>query len=120
MIAITTEKEKNKAAVVERAKERAKKKKDNASWSGVVNKKEQRVKRKEKKVAKQKWLRANQQETAETSTGRLLAKRTRDDEEDADGDDDDWDELAREERMAKKVKKGEITQRDFDAEFADL
>lgn len=78
------------------------------------------MKRKEKKVAKQKWLRASQQETAETSTGGTSTKRTRDDEDDASGDDDDWDELAREERMAKKVKKGEITQRDFDAEFTDL
>ncbi|KAJ2931643.1 hypothetical protein H1R20_g5369, partial [Candolleomyces eurysporus] len=122
LIAITTEKEKNKAAAAERAKERAKKKKANASWSEVANKKEQRSKRKEKKVAKQKWLRANKQETAETSTGGTSTKRPRDEESDdaSDEDDDDWDELAREERMAKKVKKGEITQRDFDAEFTDL
>ncbi|RXW25313.1 hypothetical protein EST38_g630 [Candolleomyces aberdarensis] len=122
LIAITTEKEKNKAAAAERAKERAKKKKANASWSEVANKKEQRVKRKEKKVAKQKWLRANKQETAETSTGGTSTKRPRDEESDdaSDEDDDDWDELAREERMAKKVKKGEITQKVFDAEFTDL
>lgn len=32
-------------------------------------------------------------------------------------DEDDWEELAREERMAKKVKKGEMSQLEFDAEF---
>lgn len=33
---------------------------------------------------------------------------------------DDWEELAREERMAKRVKKGHLSQNEFDAEFADL
>ena len=36
--------------------------------------------------------------------------------EDGDGE-DDWAELAREERMAKKVKRGEVTELAFDAEF---
>ena len=43
-------------------------------------------------------------------------KRPRDETE----DDDDWDDLAREERMAKKVRKGEVSQKAFDAEFGDL
>ena len=33
---------------------------------------------------------------------------------------DDWAELAREERMAKKVKRGAVSQKAFDAEFGDL
>jgi ATP-dependent RNA helicase DDX55/SPB4 len=39
--------------------------------------------------------------------------------EDSD-DGSDWEELAREERMAKKVKRGEVSQKAFDAEFGDL
>jgi len=35
-------------------------------------------------------------------------------------DEDDWDDLAKEERMAKKLRKGEISQQDFDTAFADL
>ncbi len=35
-------------------------------------------------------------------------------------DEDDWDELAKEERMAKKLRKGEVSQQDFDAAFAEL
>lgn len=77
------------------------------------------MKRKEKKVAKQKWLRTNKQETGKASE--MSAKRLRDEGEgDPSDEDDDWDELAREERMAKKMKRGEITQKDFDAEFTDL
>lgn len=33
---------------------------------------------------------------------------------------DDWNELVREERMAKKVRKGNITLETFDEQFADL
>ena len=43
-----------------------------------------------------------------------------DDKEESEDDGDDWEELAREERMAKRVKKGHISQTEFDAEFADL
>ena len=35
-------------------------------------------------------------------------------------EEDDWDELAREERMAKRVKKGHLSQTEFDTEFGDL
>lgn len=111
-------------AIAEKAKERAQKKKANAAWSGKMEKAEQRVKRKEKRVAKAKWARANaamdvDEQAAPADGG--PSKRARD----ADGaldddDDDDWDELAREERMAKKVKKGEVSQKQFDAEFGDL
>ena len=44
------------------------------------------------------------------------------DSDNGDGEDeaDDWDELAKEERMAKKLKRGNITQNDFDMEFSGL
>ena len=40
--------------------------------------------------------------------------------EDRGDDEDDWDELAKEERLAKKVRKGTATQQAFDAQFGDL
>ncbi|KAK7470621.1 ATP-dependent rRNA helicase spb4 [Stygiomarasmius scandens] len=95
--------------------EREEKKKNNAAWSNKVVKKEERDKRKEKKDRKKKWLK---EQAKATKSGTDL-KRPR--EEDDDGDDaEDWDDLAREERMAKKVRKGEISQKAFDAEFDDL
>lgn len=33
---------------------------------------------------------------------------------------EDWNEILREERMAKRVRKGDISQEAFDAEFGDL
>lgn len=36
-----------------------------------------------------------------------------------DDDVDDWDELAAEERMAKKVRKGKVNQKEFDDMFMD-
>jgi ATP-dependent RNA helicase DDX55/SPB4 len=36
------------------------------------------------------------------------------------GEDDDWDDLAREERMAKKVRTGNVSHKAFDAEFGGL
>jgi len=36
------------------------------------------------------------------------------------GGEDDWDDLAREERLAKKLRKGAVSQKEFDEEFGDL
>lgn len=33
---------------------------------------------------------------------------------------EDWNEMLREERMAKRVRKGDISQEAFDAEFGDI
>jgi len=95
--------------------EREEKKKNNAAWSNKVVKKEERDKRKEKKDRKKKWLK---EQAKATKSGTDL-KRPREEEDDGD-DAEDWDDLAREERMAKKVRKGEISQKAFDAEFDDL
>lgn len=60
-------------------------------------------------------------EVGKDSEATLGAKRERQGESThSDDEEDDWDELAREERMAKKLKKGEVSQREFDVEFADL
>ncbi|EAU84793.2 ATP-dependent rRNA helicase spb4 [Coprinopsis cinerea okayama7 len=101
------------------ARERAMKKKASAPWSEQAGRKDEKAKRREKKIAKRKWLKA--QDSSAAAAG---AKRPREggdaSDDGGDGDGDDWDELAREERMAKKVKKGEIPQKVFDAEFGDL
>ncbi len=47
-------------------------------------------------------------------------KRGQEDTGESEEDGDDWEALAKEERMAKRVKKGQVSQREFDAEFADL
>ena len=71
------------------------------AWSNKVEAKERKVERKLKKDRKKEFL-----------------KRQRDEPEggkDDDDDVDDWDDLAAEERLAKKVRKGKMSQRDFDA-----
>lgn len=80
-------------------------------------------------MAKAKWQRANANvekqdemdvDGLKATDGATTTKRAREVEKDNEHDGDDWDELAREERMVKKVKKGEISQKQFDAEFGDL
>lgn len=83
----------------------------NAAWSKQTTRQEEREKRKDKKDRKRKWLKS-QQEAAPSSIPNSSANV---------GDvEDDWDDLAREEKMAKKLKKGGITQASFDEEFVDL
>ncbi|KAJ7168354.1 DEAD-domain-containing protein [Mycena crocata] len=104
---LDTEREKRRA-------ERAEKQKVNQAWSDKVVKKEEREKRREKKGKKRKWLKTQvvTQDTEEKKDGE------HGDETVDDGD--DWEELAREERMAKKMRKGDVSKKAFDAEFADL
>ncbi|ESK96000.1 atp-dependent rrna helicase spb4 [Moniliophthora roreri MCA 2997] len=91
-------------------------KKANVPWSRKSAQKEEREKRKQKKASKKKWLKEHQ-----PSDGSALTfKRTRGKEDGSEDETDDWDDLAKEERMAKKLRKGEISQKDFDAEFTDL
>ncbi|KAF9268028.1 DEAD-domain-containing protein [Marasmius fiardii PR-910] len=109
--------EEKERARIQRA-EKAASKKANAPWSRKIDKKEEREKRKQRKANKKKWTQ-NQESARETDQ---TLKRSRGELEDAlaDDDGDDWDDLAREERMAKKVRKGEVSQKAFDSEFADL
>ena len=96
--------------------ERLAKKKVNVSWSNKTLKKEVRDKRKEKKAKRKQWLKS-QQPGPSSSTPAVPQKRGLEVDDENEDDEDDWAELAREERMAKKVKKGEIAQLEFDAEF---
>ena len=74
------------------------------------------VKKREKKDKKREWLK---QDRTETAVGEKRGRPERANTE-GDVDEDDWDELAREERMAKKVKKGLVSQDAFDGEFGEL
>lgn len=101
-----------------RKHQRAQQKKLNAAWSNDTTRKEERDKRKEKKERKKKWEKMQRQAATEEDKGGKRARSPSVAVDDNDGD--DWDELAREERMAKKVKKGDVSQGEFDREFADL
>ncbi|OCH95054.1 DEAD-domain-containing protein [Obba rivulosa] len=97
---------------------RTEKQKANTAWSNKVVKKEEKELRKDKKDKKKKWLKSQQsQATGSSSTKRALDATN---EASASGDDDDWEELAREERLAKKVKRGEMSQGAFDAQFPGI
>lgn len=101
--------EKNKA-------QRLAKKKANVAWSDQTFQKETREKRKEKKVKKKQWVKSQQSQPS--SSGSVIPQKRGLEADDEDGNnEDDWAELAREERMVKKVKKGGLTQLEFDAEF---
>ncbi|KAI0273710.1 DEAD-domain-containing protein [Gloeopeniophorella convolvens] len=91
-------------------------KQDNVPWSKKLAKKDVREKRRSQKVKKKEWMASVQQDQIDVSL-----KRTRAEDGDEAGDSgDDWETLAQEERMAKKLKKGQISQADFDAAFTDL
>jgi len=100
--------------------ERAEKKKDNVSWSHQTGRKEEKQRRKEKKTRKKKWLQMQQKDDSGPAWRAEVLKRvrTRSGSGGERGNDDEWAELAREERMAKKLRRGDITQDAFDEEFA--
>ena len=87
---------------------RAEKKKHNASWSSQVEQRKERDKRREKKTKKRLWVK-EQQRSGPSG-----------DQPESEDDEDDAADLAEEERMAKKVRKGQITQDHFDAAFGEL
>jgi ATP-dependent RNA helicase DDX55/SPB4 len=95
----------------------------NAAWSNKATRKDERERRRLKKDKKRQWMKVQKQEESTPGTGDSFCpqKRGRSSEQGHDGDDDDdddeWAQLAREERMAKKVRKGDITQMAFDEEF---
>ncbi|KAF7775909.1 hypothetical protein Agabi119p4_4302 [Agaricus bisporus var. burnettii] len=95
---------------------RAKKRKANAAWSEQTERKDEREKRREKRVKKRKWLK-DQQQCASTVTSENISSEMKTMDV---SDEDDWDDLAKEESMAKKLRKGKISQQDFDTAFADL
>ena len=97
--------------------EREEKKKRNTAWSEHTTMKEERQKRREKRTKKKQWLKRHATATSERSKAiGNTDKRVEDDSE----DEDTWEEVAKEERMAKKLRRGEITQKEFDTQFTDL
>ncbi|KAL1701419.1 P-loop containing nucleoside triphosphate hydrolase protein [Schizophyllum commune] len=135
------------ASRADAAAQRRERKKTNTAWSAQKDRQDERQRRKEKKVSKRKWERKEAaakegkgeggETKGEEGKGEKGGEGTMEvDGEGKDGkaetvpakrgassDDegaDDWAELAREERMAKKVKRGAVSQKAFDAEFGDL
>lgn len=86
----------------ERKKEQKEKrmelKKKNSAWSSKVVGKEEKEKRREKKVKKRIWEKKQNNQT----------------ENPEDNGAEEWDELAREERSAKKARKGLVEEDDLD------
>ncbi|KAK0468378.1 DEAD-domain-containing protein [Desarmillaria tabescens] len=82
------------------------KKKAQAAWSNKAVKHEEKERRREKRTKKKQWEKAQENE-----------KKRQRQAEDEKEDDEDWAELAKEERMAKKVKRGDVAQKDFDMEL---
>ncbi|KAF9534303.1 DEAD-domain-containing protein [Crepidotus variabilis] len=91
----------------------------NDAWSGQKGKQDKRVRRQGRKQQKKKWLNS-QDALALDSTTTTQGKRQRDDDAESEKNNDDWGDLAREEKMAKRLRKGEVSQKEFDAEFGDL
>ncbi|KDR83717.1 hypothetical protein GALMADRAFT_86191 [Galerina marginata CBS 339.88] len=105
--------------------DRVEKKKKNTAWSEKLDKKGEREKRRDKRKLKKKWLKSqagpNVPPPVQTGENQVIGKRQRVQVDDSmEDDDDDWAELAREEKMAKRVRQGTVSQRQFDAEFGDM
>ncbi|KAI9510838.1 DEAD-domain-containing protein [Russula earlei] len=96
---------------------------DHVPWSKQLSKKDAKEKRRVQKTRKKAWMASNRPREEHKSPTAL--KRTRSDGEErfvdsAEGE-DDWTSLAEEERLAKKLKKGKISQAEFDATtFVDM
>jgi ATP-dependent RNA helicase DDX55/SPB4 len=92
-------------------------KKDHVSWSKQLARKDTREKRRVQKTRKKAWMASSP--LGEERKEHTALKRTRADSEEKGVDSaealDDWASLAEEERLAKKLKKGKISQAEFDA-----
>jgi ATP-dependent RNA helicase DDX55/SPB4 len=103
-----------------RKRSSVKERKPGLSWSHQHEKREEREKRKEKKGKKKTWLKT-QPSTQPGPAGpaepiTINSKRVQTDQ----AEEDEWEELAREERMAKKLRKGDVSLEAFDKEFMSL
>ncbi|KAI6047163.1 DEAD-domain-containing protein [Pisolithus marmoratus] len=93
----------------ETAEARTAKRKRNTAWS-------QQAERRLKKDRKRQWLKA--QAAGSVTSAALTGEKSH--ETESDGDQGDWEELLQEKRMAKKVRRGEATQEEFDEIFGGL
>ncbi|KAI6113657.1 DEAD-domain-containing protein [Pisolithus croceorrhizus] len=100
----------------EAAEARSTKRKRNTAWSHQAEAKEKKETRKLKKERKRQWLKAQ----AAGTVGCIALTEQNSHETESDGDRDDWEELLKEERMAKKVRRGEAKQKEFDEIFSGL
>ncbi|KAG2088496.1 DEAD-domain-containing protein [Suillus discolor] len=105
-----------KAAVKHDSETRAAKRKRNVAWSQQADDKNDKDKRRTQKARKKQWLKSQNVVSGDLK-GTLQTGRAKPEES---GGEDDWDELAREERLAKKLRKGAVSQKEFDQEFGDL
>ncbi|KAH7887719.1 DEAD-domain-containing protein [Phlebopus sp. FC_14] len=96
---------------------RAAKRKRNTAWSQQAEIKEQKETRRTKKERKRQWMKSQATGHVRDAAPRESASNSK---LKGDEDEDDWDELAKEERLAKKVRRGTATQKEFDAAFRDL
>jgi ATP-dependent RNA helicase DDX55/SPB4 len=94
------------------------KQKANVVWSSQTLKRDVRDKRKAKKAKKRQRVKSQQFQPPPSSAVPRKRERGKDDEDE--DDENGWAEIAREERVAKKVKNGEITQLEFNAELIRL
>lgn len=110
------EEDSKKAVVKLDSETRAAKRKRNAAWSQQADDKNDKDKRRTQKARKKQWLKS-QNVVGGDLKGTLQTGRAKPEESSGE---DDWDELAREERLAKKLRKGAVSQKEFDQEFGDL
>lgn len=92
-------------------------KQDNLSWSRQVAKKDAKEKRRAQKTRKKAWVASTRPEKERKECSTLKRMRADNEEKLVDSADaeDDWTSFAEEERLAKKLRKGKITQDEFDA-----
>lgn len=90
---------------LKQAKPQQFKKKTNTAWSEKTDAKERKLVRKEKKQAKKEFLKKEALEQVENKKRQLEEEK------------EDWEELAEEERMYKKVRKGKMDKNAFEEMF---
>jgi ATP-dependent RNA helicase DDX55/SPB4 len=112
---------KSSAAQVQQSSEsKYNSKRHHISWSKQLAKKDTKEKRRTKKAKKRDWLASTQPGERHTGLKRARTNSEEDMTDPAEGE-NDWESLAEEERLAKKLKKGKISQAEFDATtFTDL
>jgi len=90
---------------------------DNLPWSKRLSKKDAKEKRRAQKTRKKAWVASTRPEKERKEHSTLKRMRADNEEKLVDSADaeDDWTSFAEEERLAKKLKKGKITQAEFDA-----
>lgn len=72
---------------------------------------------------KKKWLKSQIDKSNEVNQEKVTGKRRRGEEDgvsDSEDAADDWADLKREEKMAKRVRQGAVSQQEFDTDFMDL